>query len=100
VEHREQDAAHRRLYDLSFAKRPADELYDLQKDPYQLVNVANEPAYAKTMQELKSRLFAELKAAEDPRVTGQGPDFDSFDYLGGVPKFPGFRSPAKNKTGK
>lgn len=99
VEHRDQDVAHRRLYDLSFAKRPAEELYDLRKDPDQLVNVAGDPAYAKTKRELKARLFAELKLADDPRVTGQGPDFDSFDYLGEVPKFPGYRSEPENKAG-
>jgi len=46
VEHRDDDAAHRRLYDLAFAKRPAEELYDLRKDPGQMTNVAGEKAYS------------------------------------------------------
>ena len=29
------------------------------------------------------------KKTNDPRVTGKGPDFDKFPYLGGAPKFPG-----------
>ena len=33
-------------YDLCFAKRPAEELYDLSKDPEQLNNLASDPAYA------------------------------------------------------
>ncbi len=89
VENRDKDTVHRRAYDLSFAKRPADELYDLKQDPGQLVNVAADPAYTSTMQELKARLFAELKRTGDPRVTSEGPDFDKFPYLGGAPKFPG-----------
>ena len=47
--------------------------------------------YAKAVKEMKDRLFAELKRTGDPRVTGEGPDFDSFRYLGGAPKFPGGR---------
>jgi N-sulfoglucosamine sulfohydrolase len=95
VDQRDKDDEHRRLYDLSFAKRPADELYDLKKDPNQMVNVAAVPAYAKTVEELKAQLFAELKKSGDPRVTGKGPDFDKFRYLGGAPKFPGYRAPKK-----
>lgn len=92
VENREKDDLHRKLYDLSFAKRPAEELYDLKQDPSQLVNVAADPAYAKTLSELKKKLFDELEQTGDPRVTGKGPDFDKFPYLGGAPTFPGFRS--------
>ena len=88
-ENRDKDEHHRRLYDLSFGKRPADELYDLKKDPDQLVNVAGDPAYAQTLMELNGRLFAELKETLDPRVTGRGPDFDQFPYLGSGPRLPG-----------
>lgn len=95
VDHRNKDANHERLYNLSFGKRPADELYDLKKDPDQLVNVASDPAYADTVKELKQKLFAELKASGDPRVTGKGPNFDEFPYLGGAPTFPGYRRPKK-----
>ena len=44
VNNRDKDAHHRKLYELSFGKRPADELYDLSKDPHQLNNVAGEAA--------------------------------------------------------
>ncbi len=91
VQNRDKDAHHRKLYHLAFGKRPADELYDLKKDPGQLVNVAADPAYAKTMKKLKDQLFAELRKTGDPRLTGTGPDFDKYPYLGGAPKFPGPR---------
>ena len=89
VENRDKDAYHRWLYELAFGKRPATELYDLKKDPDQLVNIAADSAYAETVKKLKAHLFAELEKTNDPRVTGNGPDFDKFPYLGGAPKFPG-----------
>lgn len=89
VENRDKDAHHRGLYELAFGKRPATELYDLKKDPDQLVNIAADSAYAETIKRLKAYLFAELRKTNDPRVTGNGPDFDKFPYLGGAPKFPG-----------
>ena len=89
VENRDKDAHHRGLYELAFGKRPATELYDLKKDPDQLVNIAADSAYAETVKKLKAHLFAELEKTNDPRVTGNGPDFDKFPYLGGAPKFPG-----------
>jgi len=95
VENQDNDSHHRKLYDLSFGKRPTAELYDLKKDPDQLVNVADNPAYAKALKDLKKRLFAQLKETGDPRVTGKGPDFDKFPYLGGAPKYPGYKKPKK-----
>jgi arylsulfatase A-like enzyme len=45
-----------RLYDLAFAKRLAEELYDLKKDPAQMVNVAAQSEYRSHKQELSARL--------------------------------------------
>jgi len=91
VENQNKDDAHRRAHDLCFGKRPAEELYDLAKDPEQLNNVAGDAAYADTLAGLSTKLTAELKATGDPRVTGGGEEFDEFKYLGGAPKFPNRR---------
>ena len=96
VENRERDDAHRRAFDLCFAKRPAVELYDLKRDPQQLLNVAAADSYAKTVAELQERLTTELEQTGDPRIVGGGAKFDEFPYLGGGPKFPGWR-PKKDK---
>lgn len=90
VENRDKDETHRRLYDLSFAKRPALELYDLKKDPDQLNSVAGEAEYAETIAKLSQQLDAALKDTDDPRVDGEGDFFDKYPYLGGAPKYPGF----------
>lgn len=71
------------LFDLACGKRPAEELFDLRKDPGQLHNVADDPAYADTRKKLAAQLTAELKATADPRILGKGDLFDSYPYLGG-----------------
>lgn len=62
----------------AFGKRPACELYDLRNDPFELKNVADDPAYADTAKALDARLMVELKATADPRVTGTGDEFDHY----------------------
>ena len=54
----------------AFAKRPGRELYDLRKDPFELHNLAGDPAFAATVRVLDARLMAELKATGDPRLAG------------------------------
>jgi len=75
IEHRD-DPKWKWNYDVAFAKRPAEELYDLKKDPDEVNNVAADPAYAKQKQELSSRLTKLLTDAGDPRVSGDGKTFD------------------------
>jgi arylsulfatase A-like enzyme len=58
------------LFDLAFAKRPEEELYDLQKDPYQLKNVAYEEEYAEKKAELSAQLNQYLTDTQDPRLIG------------------------------
>lgn len=96
IEHRHDDAMHERAYRLAFAKRPREELYDVQRDPGQLHNVADDPAYAAVRKELADRLTQALRATGDPREVGGGERFDQYPYLGGAPKYPGYkkRSPS------
>jgi uncharacterized sulfatase len=46
----------KRLFDLTFGKRPAEELYDLSKDPWQMINVAVDAQYF----DRKTKLRAEV----------------------------------------
>jgi len=91
VDHREQDEAHRMLYDLAFGKRPAEELYDCRKDPDQLKNLVDDPSYSEIKEELAARLMEELLATGDPRATGGGDEFDSVPYLGQGPRHPSYQ---------
>ena len=90
VANRNNDEVHRCLYQLAFDKRPAEELYDMRKDPDQLKNVADDPAYAAVKERLSIQLTERLRASADPRVLGKGDSFDEFPYPGGAPTYPGF----------
>ena len=69
---------------LSFGKRPGEELYDLQRDPEQVNNLAMDPAYASQKRALWELLFTELQASGDPRALGYGEVFDMQSYTGGI----------------
>ena len=74
-----------RYFDLSFGKRPAEELYRITDDPECMHNLAEDPAYA----ELKARLWQELREileqTDDPRIRGEGDVFDTYGYVGKAP---------------
>lgn len=73
----------RRFYEWSFAKRPAEELYDMVNDPDQLNNLSDDPEYASQKARLAALLNGELRATGDPRALDERVEFDSFPYFGG-----------------
>ena len=81
MKHRD-DPKVKRLFELGFGKRPAEELYDLRKDPDQLNNAAGKSEYTKIKKELATALMAKLKATKDPRVVGGAEVFDKYPYYG------------------
>jgi N-sulfoglucosamine sulfohydrolase len=52
----------------SFLHRPHEELYDLEKDPNELKNVASDPHYADVLKGLRSRLREWQEKTKDPWV--------------------------------
>lgn len=70
-------------------KRPPEELYDIQKDPDCLVNLATQAAHADVLLDLRTQLGGYLMRTQDPRVTGQGDIFESYPRLrGAIREFP------------
>jgi hypothetical protein len=80
------DAAIARYFQLAAAKRPGDELFDLKKDPQQLVNVASEPAYAAIRDRLKKELDGWQRKTADPRATEDSDPWDRYPYYGAPAK--------------
>jgi len=84
------------LYQITYAKRSAEELYDIHDDPNCLHNLADNPIHAVIRDQLRSQLFALLKAQADPRVTGFGDIFESYPYYGPMqPNLGGFKEPGR-----
>jgi arylsulfatase A-like enzyme len=75
------------FFALACEKRPAEELYDLAKDPEQVKNVAADPAYAEAKRKLAADLDAWMAGTNDPRAST--PETDGFD------KYPYFGAPAR-----
>jgi hypothetical protein len=67
-------------WELSFGKRPREELYDLRNDPACVANLAAEPAQAGRKRQLRGWLFDALEAQGDPRMLGQGHIFEEYPY--------------------
>lgn len=66
------------FFELSFGKRPAEELYDMKNDPGCVNNLAPLAAYSEIKQQLWEQLKTELIDQGDPRILGQGEIFDFY----------------------
>jgi uncharacterized sulfatase len=85
VTHKE-DPKVRPFYERAYAKRPAEELYDLSKDPAQVNNVAKQSEYDDALAEMRRELDRLMMSVQDPRRPG-GSDPDVFD------RYPVHRTP-------
>lgn len=79
---------HRDLWRLCFGKKPAEELYEIHKDPYSLHNLTADPAFLGIKLRLKAQMESELRNQQDPRMFGRGSDFDHYPYA--QPRVRGF----------
>jgi arylsulfatase A-like enzyme len=70
----------RELFERAFAKRPAEELYDLQNDPEQMRNVADIASYRDVREAMARRLMQRMEETDDPRARGNDTIFDSYAY--------------------
>ncbi len=79
------DPKFRKFFELACGKRPAEELYDLAKDPYQMMNVAAQPEYADALKKMRGELSKWMVDTADPRATGDDDRWDRYPYYGGPP---------------
>lgn len=83
LEHRDHPQ-YRKYFKLAFAKRPAEELYDLESDPDQLENIADQSRFAALKAQLSHQLREALRRAGDPRIAGNANAFDRYPYRPGL----------------
>jgi arylsulfatase A-like enzyme len=72
-------------FDKFYGRRPMFELYDLRKDPDEMNNVAEDPAYATVRKEMTERLFTILRETGDPRMVEDGKYFETPPMAGPLP---------------
>ena len=64
-----------------YTRRPAEQLYHTRSDPYELKNLANDPAYASVKSKLAGELIRWMKSQGDP-----GADQDSHEAINAAKK--------------
>ena len=79
---RRDDPKFAKLFQLACGKRPAEELYDVANDPYQLTNLADRREYAETKRTLRAELERWMRDTADPRATGDDDRWDRYPYHG------------------
>ncbi len=72
----------------SVGKRPAEELYAIEKDPACLKNLATDPVHAAARKRLRDTLDAYLKETGDPRLGNHPEIFETYPRYSRIRKFP------------
>jgi len=73
---------HAGAYGLATDRRPAEELYDLRKDPGQINNIAGKSEYALAKKKLRAALDNWMRETGDPRATTDDDRWDRYRYFG------------------
>jgi arylsulfatase A-like enzyme len=66
--------------DLAFGKRPYEEFYALEEDPYEVNNLAGDPGHADLKKRLSDKLDEVLLETDDPRMVEGISVFDRYPY--------------------
>ncbi len=67
-------------WEMSFGKRPPEELYRISDDRDCLNNLAENPEFAEKKNSLRERMETELKAQGDLRMLGRGEEYEKYPY--------------------
>jgi arylsulfatase A-like enzyme len=72
------------FFELAFGKRPAEEFFDLRKDPYQTNNVAANTRYDADKAKLRQAVQHWMETTNDPLTRNDHDPWDDFPYGGPV----------------
>ena len=59
------------FFEQAVGRRPAEELYAVADDPYQLNNIVADPNFAYVKKRLQKKLITYLSKNKDPRIVGK-----------------------------
>ena len=74
-------------WQMNLGKRPAEELYNVEEDPFCMNNLANDEDFAELKTKLANEMKVKLTDQKDPRIMGKGDVFDNYKYSGKVANF-------------
>jgi arylsulfatase A-like enzyme len=83
---RRQDKEIAPFFRMACEKRPAEEMYDLSRDPHELVNVAEKAEFAAAKAKLRAALDKWMADTADPRAASDDDRWDKYKYFGSEPK--------------
>ncbi len=69
-----------KYWEMSFDKRPEEELYRISSDRDCMFNLAEDPGYSAVKESLRRRMEQELTAQGDLRMTGRGAEYEKYPY--------------------
>ncbi|HXI00389.1 MAG TPA: sulfatase [Sphingobacteriaceae bacterium] len=72
------------FFNWAVEKRPAEELFNVKKDPGCLNNLAQQPKFLTIKTGIKTKLENYLLATKDPRMLGRGDVFETYPRYEGV----------------
>jgi len=85
---RRDEPAMKAFFNLCFAQRLAEELYDLRKDYGETNNLAGRPQFAATQKKLSAELDAWMRRTSDPRLDPNDDRFEKAPYFGNAQRMP------------
>ena len=67
------DSNYKKYFDYAFSKVVREQLFNKEKDPYMLNNLADNPEYGEIKATLAASMNARMKETNDPRIKGEDP---------------------------
>ncbi|WP_212635326.1 sulfatase family protein [Pseudozobellia thermophila] len=84
---------------MNFGKRVAEELYDIEKDPFCIDNLAADLAFAAKKEALKAEMESQLRDQGDLRMMGYGPIYEQAPFVNGRNFYSDFMAGKRPKAG-
>ncbi|WPP50750.1 sulfatase family protein [Catalinimonas niigatensis] len=88
VEHYDEEGL-KKYFEWAVGKRPEYELFDIEKDPECLTNLAQDPEFSGIKDQMDALMVQDLRLTEDPRIVGPNKEiFDTYKRYSPMREFP------------